>query len=77
MSKIINKMATENKTICEYCGAEKQGLSFCIGASNKNDWCMAEGTGKMCCPDCYDQAMGEGKKAIEKHIEWVNKGANV
>ena len=68
----INKMQEEHKTICEYCGKEKEGLSFYIGASSKKDWCMIEGTGKMCCPDCYDRAMAEGQAAIEKHLAWVN-----
>jgi len=67
----IDRMQREQKTICEYCGKEKEGLSFCIGASSKKDWCMIEGTGKMCCPACYDVAMSEGREAIEKYIKWV------
>ncbi|KKL54609.1 hypothetical protein LCGC14_2263670 [marine sediment metagenome] len=57
------------KTICEYCGKTKKGLSFFIGASNKPDWTMVEGTGKMTCPDCYETAMKEGQDRIHKHIE--------
>ena len=57
-----------DKTVCEYCGKEKEGLSFCIGASNKPDWTMCEGTGKMTCPDCYDKAMAEGQARIKAHI---------
>lgn len=53
---------------CEYCGKEKNENIFIIGASNKPDWCMVNGTGKMTCPDCYEVAMGEGDKAIEKHF---------
>ena len=68
----IDKMQNENVTICEYCGKEKEGLSFVIGASNKPDWCMIEGTGKMCCPDCYKKAMEEGQEAIERHIKSFN-----
>jgi len=63
----------ETKTICEYCGKEKEGLSFCIGASNQPDWTMVEGTGKMTCPDCYDKAMAEGRDRINTHIESFNK----
>ncbi len=55
-----------DKTICEYCGKEKEGLSFCIGANNKPDWTMVEGTGKMTCPDCYEKAMAEGQEAIRQ-----------
>ena len=57
----------DNKTVCEFCGAEKEGLSFVIGASNKPDWCMVEGTGKMACPDCYEIATAEGQAAVKKH----------
>ena len=55
-----------DKTICDYCGKEKEGLSFYIGASNKPDWTMVEGTGKMTCPDCYEKAMTEGQEAIHQ-----------
>jgi len=62
-----------DKTICEYCGKEKDGLSFCIGASTQPDWCMIEGTGKIACPGCYDKAMAEGQARIKAHIEAVKK----
>ena len=58
-----------DKTTCAYCGKTKEGLSFAIGASNKPDWCMVEGTGKMTCPGCYDKAMEEGQKVIKRHVE--------
>jgi len=63
----------EDKTTCAYCGKSKEGLSFVIGASNKPDWCMVEGTGKMTCPECYNVAMEEGQERIRKHIEGHNK----
>jgi len=66
---LIRKMQTENVTICEYCGAKKEGLSFCIGASLKPDWTMIEGTGKMCCPDCWEKARIDGRDAIERHCQ--------
>ena len=59
---------------CAYCGAIKQEIIFCIGASSKKDWCMVEGTGKMTCPDCYDKAMAEGQAAIDRHVQWVANG---
>lgn len=62
------------KVKCEYCDQEKKEISFCIGASNKPDWTMVEGTGKITCPDCYDKAMAEGKEAINKHCRWVKEG---
>ena len=65
----IDKMQNENVTICEYCGKEKEGLSFVIGASNRPDWCMIIFTGKMCCPDCYEKASKEGKEAIKRHYK--------
>jgi hypothetical protein len=68
MRKNTNRMIREHKTICEYCGKEKEGLSFVIGASSKPDWCMIEGTGKMTCPTCYEKGMKEGQEAIEKYI---------
>lgn len=61
----ITKMQKENITICDYCGAEKKGLSFFIGASLEPDWTMIEGTGKMCCPNCWGTATAEGQKEIE------------
>ena len=59
-------------TICEYCGKTKEGLSFMIGASLEPDWCMIEGTGKMSCPDCYEEASQDGSEAIQRHIDSVN-----
>ena len=61
------------KLTCEYCGATKEEFSFFIGASLKKDWCMIEGTGKITCPDCYDKAAEEGKKAIYNYINNFNK----
>ena len=63
------------KTTCEYCGKIKEGLSFVIGASNKPDWCMIEGTGKIACPECYPVASKEGQEAIRKHVENFNRRA--
>lgn len=65
---MIDRMSRERKTICEYCGAEKEGLSFIIGATSKPDWVMVQGTGKMACPDCSSKAMAEGDAAIDRHI---------
>jgi len=62
---IIDRMQAESKTICEYCGAEKEGLSFFIGASLAPAWTMVEGTGKMCCPKCWADAVSEGEKVIK------------
>ncbi len=62
---VIDRMQKENKTICEYCGAEKTGLSFFIGASLEPDWTMVEGTGKMACPACWKQATEEGRAVID------------
>jgi len=69
---MIDKMQAERKTICEYCGKEKEGLSFMIGASRAPAWVMVEGTGKMSCPDCWADAMAEGRAAINKHIADYN-----
>lgn len=65
----VLKMQKENITICDYCGAKKEGLSFVIGASKEADWVMIEGTGKMCCPGCWEKATKDGQKAIDKHCE--------
>lgn len=54
---------------CEYCGKEKKDSIFVIGASNKPDWCMHEGTGKMSCPECYEKASKEGQSRIKDHVE--------
>ena len=67
---LINKMQVERKTICEYCGAEKEGLSFVIGASKKPNWCMVAGTGKMACPVCYVTiGKREGAEAVDRHVK--------
>ena len=61
---IMDYMQKAQTTRCEYCGTEKDGLSFFIGANTKPDWTLCEGTGKMTCPDCYPIAMAEGQKKI-------------
>lgn len=58
---------------CDYCGKEKAEISFFIGASLQPDWTVIEGTGKVTCPDCWNIAKEDGKKAIENHIQWVKK----
>lgn len=63
-----------DKVKCDYCGKEKEDMSFVIGASTKPDWCMIYGTGKMACPDCYEKAMKEGLGRVEKHIRDWNDG---
>ena len=65
-----------DKTICDYCGKEKDGLSFCIGASKEPDWVMVEGTGKMTCPDCWTKAREEGQQAIDNHVKNHNARVN-
>jgi len=72
---LIDRMQRERKTICEYCGKEKEGLSFVIGACSKPDWVMVEGTGKMACPDCSGKAMAEGAAAIDRHVADFNRKA--
>lgn len=62
----INEMQAQNITICEYCGKTKNGISFFIGASKTPDWTMIEGTGNMCCPDCWEIARIEGIAAINR-----------
>lgn len=61
-----------NKTKCNYCGTEKNDGCFVIGASNQPDWTMIEGTGKMTCPDCYEEAVKEGQERISQHIRAHN-----
>lgn len=68
-------MGNPEKLICEYCGAEKEEISFCIGASLKPEWTMHEGTGKVSCGDpvCHLQGETEGQAAINNHIKTYNK----
>ena len=63
----ISEMQAKNQTICGYCGKTKDGISFVIGASNRPDWVMIEGTGAMCCPDCWTVARKDGIEAVRKH----------
>ena len=57
--------------VCAYCGAKRDRVTFCIGASREEDkeWTMWEGTGKVSCPDsmCWHKASREGRLAIERH----------
>lgn len=62
----ISEMQKRNVTICEYCGKEKEGISFVIGASRTPDWVMIEGTGLMCCPVCWERARVDGQIAVKK-----------
>ena len=64
----INEMQSKNQTICEYCGKTKDGISFIIGASREPAWVMVEGTGNMCCPDCWQVARQDGIDAVERHV---------
>lgn len=60
------------KLVCHYCGAEKEEVSFFIGATKEPDWCMVEGTGYMSCPLCYPRAIADGKARIDQHIKEHN-----
>jgi len=62
----VKEMQSRNKTICEYCGKEKDGISFVIGASRTPAWVMIEGTGAMCCPDCWERAQLDGQEAVRR-----------
>ena len=61
------------KLVCEYCGKEKEEISFMIGASLKPDWCMLEGTGKITCPECYKIAAEEANNVIDNYIKGHNQ----
>ena len=54
---------------CEYCGAVRDRVMFCIGASKEPDWTMHEGTGKIACPDCHEKGVSEGQAAVKRHCE--------
>jgi len=54
---------------CDYCGKVKEkgdGYDFVIGASLKPDWVMVEGTGKMCCPDCWEISRRHADRVIKR-----------
>ena len=52
------------KLKCAYCGAEKEEISFMIGASLEPEWCMHEGTGKVSCPDCHPKGVAEAENVL-------------
>ena len=58
---------------CDYCGKEKEEMSFVIGASIEKDWVMWEGTGKVSCPECWDKGKADSIKAMKKHFERYNE----
>jgi len=70
-----NKRQNTEQLTCAYCGAVKEEIVFCIGASSGPDWCMMAGTGKVTCPACYEKAMAEERAAIERHIKWVQEAS--
>ena len=61
---------------CAYCGTKQEQAYFCIGASKKPAWVMNEGTGKVSCPKCFDEARRESRDAMDRHIEAFNKRAS-
>lgn len=63
----ISEMQAKNQTICEYCGKRKDGIGFVIGASREPAWVLVEGTGNMCCPDCWGVARQDGEDAVKRH----------
>ena len=63
----IAEMQAKRQTICEYCGKVKEGISFVIGASREPAWTMIEGTGAMCCPECWERARMDGQEAVRRH----------
>ncbi len=69
----VSEMQRRNVTICEWCGVEKQGLGFFIGATLQPDWCLVEGTGKMACPQCYPKARAEAQELFAKMMEGQNE----
>lgn len=69
----IKEMQHKNQTICEYCGKTKEGISFVIGASREPAWVMIEGTGSMCCPDCWSVARNDGAAAVRKHCGLIQE----
>lgn len=75
--EIGDRMQKEHKTICEYCGTEKDGLIFVIGASSKPDWVLNLGTSKMSCPkaECIAQAEAE-KSALRQAHNHNGSGGN-
>ncbi len=72
----IAEMQARNQTICEYCGKTKDGISFVIGASRTPDWVMIEGTGAMCCPDCWEMARIDGQNAVDRHCKSMGRREN-
>ena len=74
---LIDTMSRQRITICEYCGATKDGLSFVIGASKTPAWVMVEGTGKIACPKCWEQARTEGQAAIDRHCADIHREAKM
>ncbi len=62
-----------SKMVCDYCQCVQEQVMFCIGASRQADWVMHEGTGKISCPGCWEIGSEEGRKAIENHVNNINK----
>jgi len=61
---LADRMQREGITICEFCGATKEGLSMVLGYSSKPDWCLVAGQG-VACPGCYPFVSLRGNKFVE------------
>jgi len=61
---LMDRMQREGITICEFCGATKQGLSMVLGYSSKPDWCLVAGQG-VACPECYPVVSVRGVKYMD------------
>lgn len=54
---------------CAYCGKINTSNGFYIGASLEPAWTMHEGTGKLACPKCDEQARLEARAVIAQEEE--------
>ncbi len=66
--------SSQNKLICDYCGAVQEKVAFFIGANTVPSWVMNEGSGKVSCPNCFEVGKKEGQLRVQAHIKSVNKG---
>lgn len=66
--------STQEKMVCDYCGAVQEKVQFFIGASNVPAWVMNEGTGKVSCPNCFEKGKAEGRLRVQAHVKTINEG---
>ena len=69
--------SSQKGMVCDYCGATRAQVMFCIGASraDRPDWTMWEGTALVSCPDCHAKGHQASIDCLDRHVKEFNQAA--